>query len=133
MDDAELRGAAPQKAAFRLYARDVLLLAANGDGRQSRSAGIDLQDDQRRNAALLLLRLSALGYGFACDDLRSAVPLGGGKAQYSRRQCAEALQARAELGRVEAATPRCARRRIGCERANPLHLRRPRESGDPER
>src|SRR3984957_3788353 len=57
MDDAQLRGAATQTPAERLYARDVLLDPADGNGRQSRGARAHLQDDQRRNATLLLLRL----------------------------------------------------------------------------
>ena len=48
---------------------------ADGDGEQPRGARAHLQDDQRRDAAHVCVRLSALGYGSALDDLRSAVPL----------------------------------------------------------
>src|SRR5579864_4099804 len=82
MDDAELRGAALEAPALGLYARDVLLDAADGDGQQSGSARVDLQNDQCRDATHVFLRLSALGYGFAEHDLRSAVPVGAGKAQH---------------------------------------------------
>src|SRR6185437_9049570 len=92
MDDALLRGAAPETAAFRLYARDVLLFAADGNGQQQGSLGVDLQDDQRRDAADVCVGLSALGYGPALDDLRSAVSLGNGEAQHPRRQRETRLQ-----------------------------------------
>ena len=55
-----------------------------------------LRDDQRRDAAAVLVRLSALGHGPAERDLRSAVPHRAGQAQHPRRQRAAAVQARAE-------------------------------------
>ena len=63
-----------QAQAQRIYARDVLHVAADGDGGQSRGAGADVQDDQCRNAASVFIGLSALGHGSAQHDLRSAVP-----------------------------------------------------------
>ena len=54
-----------------------------------------LQDDQRRDAAALLLGLSALGHGPAEHDLRPAVPERAGQAQHPGRQCPPAVQSRA--------------------------------------
>src|SRR6185437_7607672 len=110
MDDALVGGAAVEAPPQRLHARDVLLDAADGDGQQPRSLGAHLQDDQRGDPTPLFVRLSALGYGSAVDDLRSAVPLGAGQAQYPRRQRQAALQSRADPVRDQDQTPRGARR-----------------------
>src|SRR5690348_14747094 len=110
MDDALIRGAALEAPAQRLYARDVLLDAAHGDDQQPRGAGADLQDDQCGDAADVCVRLSALGYGPALDDLRSAVPLRDRQAQHPRRQRQARLQPRAgDLG-GEGKAPRRPRR-----------------------
>ena len=76
-------------------------LAADGDGRQPHRARRDVQDDERRDAALLRVRLSALGHGSAEHDLRPAVPRRTGKAQHPRRERAQALQPRAGVVGVE--------------------------------
>src|SRR6201986_1237801 len=96
MDDALVGGAALEAPSQRLHARDVLFDAADGDGPQPRGLGAYLQDDQRGDPAPLFVRLSALGYGPAVDDLRSAVPQQIGEAQYPRRQRQAALQSRAD-------------------------------------
>src|SRR6202008_1866941 len=60
--------------------------------------------------APLFVRLSALGYGPAVDDLRSAVPQRDGETQYPGRQRQAALQSRADPVRDQDQTPRGARR-----------------------
>ena len=72
--DAHVGCAAAQAQAERIHARHVLHVAADGDGRQQEGARSHLRDDQRRDAAALFVRLSALGHGSAQHDLRSAVP-----------------------------------------------------------
>src|ERR1700749_892066 len=54
-----------------------------------------LPHDQRRDAAPLLVGLSALGFRSAVHDLRPALPLGEGQAQYPRRHRGAAVQATA--------------------------------------
>ena len=92
--DAFVGNAVAQAQAFRLHARDVLHLAADGDDRQSHHAGRDVQDDRRRYPAGLRLRLSALGHGPAVDDLRPAVPQSAGEEEHLGRDRAQAVQAR---------------------------------------
>src|ERR1700760_4115843 len=108
MDDALVGSAALEAPAVGLYARDVLFDAADGDGAQPRGARAHVQDDQRRDATHVRVRLSALGYGPAVDDLRSAVPQRAGEAQYPRRQRQALLQPRAGDLRGEAAPSRVA-------------------------
>jgi hypothetical protein len=67
--------------------------------------------DQRRDAAHVRVRLPALGYGLAVDDLRSAVPERGGQAQHPRRQRQALLQPRSGDLAGEGATPRRTERR----------------------
>ena len=104
--DAHVRCAAAQAQAQRLHARDVLHLAADGDGGQQEGAGGHVRDDQRAVAASLLVRLSALGHGPAVDDLRPAVHRHAGQAQHPRRQRAEAVQAGAGAVASEAGAAR---------------------------
>ena len=74
------------------YMRDMyLLLAADGNDRHG-GAGADLPHDQGGDPVALFVRLSALGFRPAVDDLRPAVPERAGQAQHSRRQCDEAVQ-----------------------------------------
>lgn len=49
-----------EATAERLHARDVLLLATDGDDRHGRGR-VDLPHDQRRNPVALFAGLSALG------------------------------------------------------------------------
>ena len=80
--DAHVGLRAAQEEAERLYARHVFHLAADGDGGQPRGAAAHLQDDQRRDAAAVLLGLSALGHGPAEHHPRPAVPERAGQAQH---------------------------------------------------
>ena len=82
------------------YMREMYLhLAADGNDQQHDDAGRDVQDDRRRDAASLFVRLSALGHGPAVDDLRSAVPQPAGEEEHPGRKRAQAVQARhADLG-----------------------------------
>src|SRR5262249_52153904 len=70
------------------------LVAAHG-GPGSRRHGMHVPHDQRRNAASLLFGLPALGFRSAERDLRSALPIREGEAQYSRRHRGAHLQAAA--------------------------------------
>ena len=58
--EAHLRGAAAQAPAERVHARDVLHVAADGDGRP-RPARVDVRRDQRRDPAGVRVGLAALG------------------------------------------------------------------------
>ena len=89
-----------KKKPSRLYARHVLLVAADGDPGLRRD-GVHLPHDECRDAAPVLLRLSALGLRPAVDDLRSAVPVGEGQAQYPRRHRGAAVQAAAAQRQAE--------------------------------
>ena len=57
--------------------------------------------DQRGDAVALLLRLSALGFRSAVDDLGPAVPVGEGQAQHPRRHRRAAVQAAAAQREAE--------------------------------
>ena len=92
--DAHVGGPCPQEAAVRLHARHVLGLPADGGHRHGPAAG-DHARDQRGNAARLLVRLSALGFRPAVDDLRPAVPERYREAQHPRRQCRPSVQSQA--------------------------------------
>ena len=83
---------------IRIHARDVLFVAADGDSGRPVDPGGDLQDDQGRDPAGVVVRLSALGLRPAVERLRPAVPQGDGQAQHPRRQCGEAVQARHQAG-----------------------------------
>ena len=75
-------------------AGDVLHEPADGDGQQPRGDRVDVQDDQRRVAAAVLVRLPALGHGPAARDLGPAVPLGPRPTPDPRRQREAAVQHR---------------------------------------
>src|SRR6185437_15146435 len=84
--DALLGSAGAEEEAERLYARHVLLDAADGNDRYGR-ARADLPHAAGGDAALVFVRLSALGLRPAVDHLRPAVPQRAGQAQHPRRQC----------------------------------------------
>jgi hypothetical protein len=62
--------------------------------------GSDLQDDQCRDPAAVVVRLSALGLRPAGRDLRPAVPRREGQAKHPRRQCRTGVRSRHQ-GRQE--------------------------------
>ena len=66
--DALVGSAGAEEKAERLYARHVFLLAADGNDRHG-GAGANLPHDQRGNPVALFVRLSALGFRSAFDDL----------------------------------------------------------------
>jgi hypothetical protein len=72
--DAHRRLPLAQAPAERIHARDVLLLAADGDARRPLDPRSDLQDDQGRHPAAVVVRLPALGLRPAERDLRPALP-----------------------------------------------------------
>src|SRR5262249_44941866 len=94
------------EAAVRLHARHVLRLAADGDHRPRPAQG-DVPRHQRGDTTPLFLRLSALGFRPAVDDLRPAVPERDRQAQHPRRQRAAAVQsqARRREARARGVTP----------------------------
>ena len=95
-----------QGEAQPLHAADVLLDAADGNPRRQVGDGSDLQDDQRRDAAGLVVRLSALGLRPAVDDLRPAVPQRDQQAQHPRRQRGAAVRARSQAGEEDSVAAR---------------------------
>src|SRR4029077_6126905 len=109
---AAVRGATAQEEAVGLYARHVLFLAADGDSGLRRD-GVHVPHDERRDAAALLFRLSALGFRSALDDLGPAVPVREGQAQYPRRYRGAAVQA-AAAQREAAREPQAVRQSRRC-------------------
>ena len=97
---AAIGSAASEKEAVGLHARDVLLVAANGDSGLRRDAN-DLPHDQRGNPAPLFIRLSALGFRSAVDHLGPAVSVGEGQAQHLGRYRRAAVQAAAAQREAE--------------------------------
>ena len=77
------------------YMRDMYYASQPMETVDKRGAGVHLPHDQCGDAAALRLRLSALGFRPALDDLGPAVPLGKGQAQHPRRQCRAPVQAAA--------------------------------------
>ena len=81
-----------------LHEADVLLDAADGDSGRQVGDAVDLQDDQRRHPAGLVVRLSALGLRPAVDDLRPAVPQRDARSATSsaptRRGCSTSIPSR---------------------------------------
>ncbi len=114
---AAVGGAALEEEAVRLYARHVLFVAADGDP-GLRRAGMHLPHDECRDAASVLVRLSALGFRPAVDDLGPAVPVGEGQAQHPRRHRGAAVQAAAAQRETEgeSCAVRQSHRRGGLER-----------------
>ena len=86
LHDAHVGLPVAEAKAERIHARDVLLVAADGEARRQLDPRSDLQDDQGRHAAAVVVRLSALGFRHARRDLRPAVPQRDGQAQHPRRQ-----------------------------------------------
>ena len=91
---AAVRVPAPEKEAVGIHARHVLLVAADGNS-GLRCDGDHVPHDQRGNPVALLIRLSALGFRPAGNDLGSAVPVGEGQAQHSGRHRRTPVQAAA--------------------------------------
>ena len=94
LHDAHLGLPAAQAQAERVHAGDVLLVAADGGAGRSLGPGGDLQDDQGRDPAGVVVGLPALGLRPAELHLRPAVPEGAGQAQHPRRQRRAAVQSR---------------------------------------
>ena len=94
--DAHVGLPVAEKKAERIYARDVLLVAADGEAGRQLDPRSDFQDDQGRHATLVVVRLSALGFRHARRDLRPAVPQRDGQAQHPRRQCRARVRPRYE-------------------------------------
>ena len=73
--------------------------------------GGDVQADQGRHPAAVVVGLSALGLRPAVDDLRPAVPQRAGQAQHPGRHRGQAVQPRSEAGEEDSVargvTPRC--------------------------
>ena len=112
---ALVRGAAADAHAERLHPRLLLHLAADRPARRAGAQPDAVRALQRRDAAALLVRLSAPGLRHAEHDRRPRVPLGRGAAEHPRRQCGEALRApRREAAR---AAPGAVRRREDRRRA----------------
>src|SRR6185437_327784 len=104
VSDAAIGGAAAQAIAERIYAAQLLVhIAADGDHASARARS-HAGDDQRRNPAAVLLRLAALRFRPAGDDLRPAVPVGAGQAQHPRPQCGADLSSRSDATK-EVVTP----------------------------
>src|SRR5262249_22485921 len=101
---AAVGGAASEEEAVRLHARHVLLVTADGDS-GLRGDGVHVPHDECGNAAPLFVGLSALGLRSAVDDLGSAVPVGKGQAQYSRRHRGAVVQAAAAQRETESESP----------------------------
>jgi predicted TIM-barrel fold metal-dependent hydrolase len=101
---AALRVPAPQEEAVGLYARHVLLVAADGDPGHGR-VGVHVPHDQCGNAAPLLFGLSALGLRPALDHLRSPVRVGERQAQYPGRHRGAPVQAAAAQRGAEGEPP----------------------------
>src|SRR5262249_47755060 len=96
--DARLRGAAAQADAERIHEHQLLLYhAADGDD-ASEGAGEHAGDDQGRAPVFFLARLAAFRFRPAAGDLRPAVPLRPGQAQYSRPERGADLQPRSDAG-----------------------------------
>src|SRR5258706_9667994 len=91
--------AAPEKAQ-RIHARHVLFLPAYGDP-GSQGVGTDVPHGGRGKPPALRLRLSALGLRPAVDDLRPAVRLREGQAQYPWRHRGTLVQAKAAQREAE--------------------------------
>jgi hypothetical protein len=94
LQDALVRGAGAQEAAERIHEGHVLLVAADGDAGRHGRARDDVQDDQCREPAPVVLRLPALGHGRAVDHLGPAVPRREGQAQHPRRERPETVRSR---------------------------------------
>ena len=112
--DAHVGLPVAEKKAERIYARDVLLVAADGKARRQLDPRSDLQDDQGRHAAALVVGLSALGFRHARRDLRPAVPQRDGQAQHSRRQCRAGVRTRYESGEENSVAPELRCPSYGC-------------------
>ena len=112
---------AAEEEAVGLYARHVLLVAADGDSGLRRD-GVHVPHDECGDAIALRLRLSALGLRPAVDDLRPAVPVGEGQAQHPRRHRGAPVQAAAAQREAEGepAEVRQSRRSRGVTDFKPL-------------
>ncbi len=97
---AAVGSAGAQEEAVGLYARHVLLVAADGDPGHGRD-GVHVPHDECGNAAALFVGLPALGLRPALDDLGPQVPIGEGQAQYPGRHRGAAVQAAAAQREAE--------------------------------
>src|SRR5499425_407978 len=98
LHDAHVRLSLAQAQAQRIYARDVLLLAAHGEAARSLDPRGDVQDDQRRDPADVVVGLPALGLRPAERDLRPAVPERKRPPQHPRRHRRQGVRAQPQAG-----------------------------------
>jgi len=98
-----------QAQAERVHARDVLFLAADGEAARPLDPRGDLQDDQRRDPADVVVGLPALGLRSAERDLRPAVPERDRPAQHPRRHRRQAFRARSQAGEEDTVKERIAK------------------------
>src|SRR5262249_16243183 len=96
--DAHVRLSLAQAQAQRIYARDVLLLAADGEAARPLDPRGDVQDDQCRDPADVVVGLPALGLRPADRHLRSPVPERNLPPQNPWRHRSQGVWARPKAG-----------------------------------
>src|SRR5262249_30532827 len=104
LHDAHVRLSLAQAQAQRIYARDVLLLAADGEAARPLDPRGDVQDDQRRDPADVVVGLPALGLRPTERDLRPAVPERNRPPQHPRRHRGQGVRARSQAGEEDSVT-----------------------------